>query len=108
MSCSVPRIQLSLAAAALLLFYTSSHAAGEDDGRRIAERWCAACHIVSSTQTKAQDGVATFAKIGAARDFDEKALTAFLASPHPRMPDMALSRPELAALVAWIKAEGKR
>jgi mono/diheme cytochrome c family protein len=106
MSRSAPRLPLLLAVA--LVLSTPALAAGEDDGRRIAERWCASCHIVSSSQTKAQDGVPSFARIGASQGFDEKSLTAFLASPHPRMPDMALSRPELAALVAWIKAEGKR
>lgn len=100
--------RLCLSVLTLLAAVVPSLAVEPDDGRRIAERWCASCHLVSAGQTKGQDGVPSFARIGATRDLDERTLTAFLSNPHPRMPDMALTRPELAALVAWIKAEGKR
>jgi mono/diheme cytochrome c family protein len=106
MTSSLLRLFVSFAAVAAAA--VPSLAADPDEGRRLAERWCSSCHVVSSSQTKGQDGVPSFAKIGAARELDERALTAFLSSPHPRMPDMALTRPELAALVAWIKAEGRR
>jgi len=73
-------------------------------GQTIAERWCAACHLVGPEQTRAIDGVATFAEVARREDVTIDGLRAFLASPHPMMPDMALTRTEIRDLVEYIKA----
>jgi len=80
-------------------------AADVSHGEQIARRWCASCHIVAPDQTKAADNVASFADIARRKD-DDRALASFLADPHPRMPDMNLSRPEITDLVAYIRKLG--
>jgi mono/diheme cytochrome c family protein len=73
-------------------------------GRVVAERWCAACHLVAPDQETAMDGVATFLEVAQREDVTEEGLRAFLASPHPQMPDMALTRNEIRSLVAYIES----
>ena len=70
-------------------------------GKQIAERWCAACHVVESGQAAANSDAPSFADI-AVRNTDLEALAAFLADPHPVMPDMSLTRDEIRNLVAYI------
>lgn len=77
-------------------------AADAQRGREIAERWCAACHLVSPQQERAMDGVPSFGEIAGRGDLGGDRLEAFLASPHPPMPDMALTRAELGDLAAYI------
>jgi mono/diheme cytochrome c family protein len=72
-------------------------------GQRIAERWCAACHLVSARQSTASVDVPSFEAIARSRELDRSRLSAFLADPHPRMPDMQLSRSEIDDLVGYIQ-----
>lgn len=95
-----------LAALALLVSLGPAPARAGDAraGAVIAERWCSACHVVSIDQKSASADVPPFAEI--ARRRDPKRLTYFLADPHPKMPDMNLSRREIDDLVAYIHALG--
>jgi mono/diheme cytochrome c family protein len=77
-------------------------AADASNGLRLAERWCAACHIVSSTQGKGVDGVPPFASIAQRPGFNVEKLAFFLLDPHPIMPNMALSRTEAQDIAAYI------
>ena len=81
-------------------------AADPAEGRALAERWCAACHLVSPEQATAMDGVPSFREIAEREDLDPRALAYYLVLPHPPMPDMALSRREIDALVAYIETLG--
>jgi mono/diheme cytochrome c family protein len=95
-----------LGVAVVLLMTSAGKGAAADsaNGRRIAERWCAECHVVAPRQRQASDAVPTFAEIGGSGRFDETALAVFLATPHhSRMPNLSLSRSEIADLVAYIK-----
>src|SRR6478736_1855629 len=76
-------------------------------GQRIAERWCAACHLVSARQSTASADVPSFEAIARSRELDRSRLSAFLADPHPRMPDMQLSRSEIDDLVGYIQRDRK-
>ena len=80
------------------------HAADADHGRVIAHRWCAACHVVAPGQATAKADAPPFEAIAKRRT--GAALRLFLADPYPRMPDMSLSRDEIADLVAFIKTYG--
>lgn len=73
-------------------------------GGEIARRWCATCHVVSSDQTQATGEARPFGSIARQPDFDAAALALFLLDPHPRMPDMGLSRAEAADIAAYIKS----
>jgi len=81
-----------------------SAAGSPESGKVIAERWCAACHLVSPEQTLANPDVPSFPAIAVkyAGEDNLAALEAFLADPHPVMPDMSLTRQEIRDLVAYI------
>ncbi|WP_457664194.1 c-type cytochrome [Sinorhizobium medicae] len=94
------------ATVALLLMVTRESAAVDQlRGRALAHRWCSECHVVAPGQSHGSDTVPTFAQIGESERFDERSLSAFLATPHhSRMPNLSLTRAEIADLVAYIKA----
>jgi mono/diheme cytochrome c family protein len=70
-------------------------------GEIIAKRWCAACHVVSPGQKEANSDAPSFTSV-ADKIKSSKTLTAFLTDPHPKMPDMSLTRDEIAGIVAYI------
>ncbi|MEX6508416.1 cytochrome c [Jiella sp. M17.18] len=72
------------------------------EGRRIAERWCAGCHVVSPNQTSASADVLTFKAIAKKAGDHPESLEAFLADPHPVMVDISLTQREIRDLVAYI------
>ena len=72
------------------------------NGERPAHRWCAACHVVSATHAKSPDQAPPFASIAKTPGFDAAKIALFLLDPHPKMPDMSLSRTEAADLAAYI------
>jgi mono/diheme cytochrome c family protein len=78
-------------------------AADAGKGEIIAKRWCAACHLVSPEQTQASPDVPSFSAIARQKKPPEK-LAAFLTDPHPKMPDMNLTRSEIADIVAYIRS----
>ncbi len=92
---------------ALLLMVTGEGAAADRlHGRAIAQRWCSECHVLAPRQVRGSDTVPTFAQIGESERFDERSLSAFLATPHhSRMPNLTLTRTEIADLVAFIKSK---
>jgi mono/diheme cytochrome c family protein len=89
----------------LALFAAPSVAAAAGDpqrGRELAEQWCSSCHLVSAEQQTASTDAPPFETI-ADRSPDEFSwLEAFLADPHPPMPQLSLSRDEIRDLVAYI------
>jgi mono/diheme cytochrome c family protein len=74
-------------------------------GEVLAKKWCAACHFVSKDQKVGSPDAPTFASIGRRAQLSAEWLALFLLSPHPLMPDMSLSRREVADLVAHIRAQ---
>ncbi|GGD41324.1 c-type cytochrome [Aureimonas glaciei] len=92
----MPVLALSLAGAA-----SAENWGDPASGRRIAERWCAACHIVSPEQTSGIADVRSFQAIAALTE-DPQSLATFLADPHPVMSNIQLTRREIGDLVAYI------
>ncbi len=80
----------------------AAFAANPNNGATLAQRWCAACHIVSSSQSKGTDITPSFASIAERPDFNVEKLAFFLLEPHPKMPNMSLSRDEAKDLSAYI------
>jgi mono/diheme cytochrome c family protein len=77
--------------------------ADADNGRRLAHRWCEACHVVSATQRRiASDQAPPFSAIARRPGINAAEIALFLLDPHPKMPDMGLSRTEAADLAAYI------
>ena len=80
-------------------------AADAQKGETLAKRWCATCHIVASNQQRGTTQSPPFSAIASKPGFNETALAYFLLMPHPRMPDMNLSRSEAADIAAYIKTQ---
>lgn len=100
---SVPAF--AAAVVSCLLLMTPAHAAGDAaNGKQLAERWCASCHLVSPDQKQAMADVPPFATIAKRPDDELEGLRGLLATPHPNMPDMNLTRREIADLVAYIRS----
>jgi|SRR5690242_6496036 len=77
-------------------------AADARKGETLAKRWCANCHIVSVDQQRGTTQAPPFSAIAKKSDFNEGKLAYFLLNPHPKMPDMNLSRSEASDLAAYI------
>jgi len=92
-----------LTAAATALTILPGHAADIAHGRALAQRWCAACHVVSAGQKEANADAPPFATI-ARSNISAQALAYFLLDPHPKMPTLPLSRTAADDIVAYIES----
>lgn len=86
---------------------TPGLAADPYHGEQLARRWCASCHIVANDQTQASGEAPPFATIARSPNFDVNRLAFFLLDPHPKMPNMSLTRMEAADLAAYIASLAK-
>jgi mono/diheme cytochrome c family protein len=77
------------------------------DGATLAKRWCATCHVVAADQKTGTTQAPPFSAIAKQPGIDAGKIALYLLAPHPRMPDMNLSRAEAAYLAAYIKTQGK-
>jgi len=101
-----PRIALCLlAAVATTSLVAPALAADAGQGEVLAKRWCAACHVVSTGQARGSTQAPPFSEIAGRPGFDAAQLALYLLLPHPRMPDMSMSRAEAADLAAYIAAQ---
>ena len=82
-------------------------AADVEHGEQLARRWCAACHVVASDQQGVTGEAPPFATIARKPDFNAERLSFFLLDPHPKMPNMSLTRTEAADLAAYIGSLAK-
>jgi len=76
--------------------------ADANNGARLARQWCSPCHVVSSSQQTATDQAPPFSAIARIPNFDASKIALFLLDPHPKMPNMSLTRDEAADLAAYI------
>ena len=81
--------------------------ADSDDGERLARRWCAACHLVAADQQQASTDAPPFATIARRPGFSSEKLAFFLLEPHPKMPNMGLSRRAATDLADYIAKLGQ-
>jgi mono/diheme cytochrome c family protein len=83
-------------------------AADAYNGERLARRWCEPCHVVASDQRQVTGEAPPFATIARRPGFDQARLAFFLLDPHPKMPDMSLTRFEAGDLAAYIATLAKK
>jgi len=91
-------------------FATSSSpsiAADVNHGEQLARRWCAGCHVVAADQRQASADVPSFAAIARTPGFGPEKVAFFLLHPHPKMPDLSLSRSEANDIAAYIGSLAK-
>lgn len=72
-------------------------------GLQLALRSCAQCHVVAGRQAgPVPVGVPSFAEIARMPSTTALSLQAFLQTPHPPMPDLALTRREMEDVATYI------
>lgn len=81
--------------------------ADANNGERLALRWCSPCHVVSPAQVQASADAPTFVTIARRPGFSADKLAYFLLEPHPKMPNMGLTRTDAADLAAYIEKLGQ-
>lgn len=101
------RIGVLLILVGMMLLTEAAGAADAAKGEAMARRWCATCHVVARDQSRGSTQAPPFSAIAKAPDFDAGKLALFLLLPHPRMPDMNLSRSEAADLAAYIERQAR-
>jgi mono/diheme cytochrome c family protein len=103
--CKMPAAASAAIAAVILMLIVASapaFAADPDNGERLAHRWCSSCHVVAADQRGPTSEAPPFATIAHQPGFDAAKIAFFLLDPHPRMPNMQLSRTEAADIAAYI------
>ena len=91
------------AMAAVVLHAPTAGAAGDAaSGKALATTWCASCHLVAPEQRTATTEAPPFESVAQRSQEEIAALAAFLADPHPPMPQMSLTRQEIRDLLAYI------
>jgi mono/diheme cytochrome c family protein len=95
------RIGFALAVVAAMAT-PAAFAADPDHGETLVKRWCASCHLVASDQKSATTDAPSFALVAKRPGFDADKIAFFLLDPHPKMPNMELSRIEAADIAAYI------
>lgn len=89
-------------AALSLLTIDCAWAGGDADaGKVLAQSWCVSCHIVDRSGTGA-DTAPPFPAIAQRSPNDRAWLRAWLAEPHPPMPNFNLSRQQIDDVVAYL------
>lgn len=95
-------------AAAATLGLASSVGAQEADiaaGKAYAENICAACHAVLAGETDSPVFEATpFQQVADTPGMTELALSVWLQSSHPTMPNIVLSQDEMRNVIAYISS----
>ena len=76
-------------------------------GEELARRWCAGCHVVAIDQREASSDAPPFSAIAREPGFNAERLAFFLLDPHPKMPNMSLTRMEATDLAAYIASLAK-
>ena len=93
--------------AAVTALPQAAAAADAANGEKLAKRWCAACHVVATDQKSGDTQAAPFSAVAKVPGFDSAKLALFLLYPHPKMPDMSLTRNEAADLTAYIVSQSR-
>ena len=96
------RLQTHLPVALVLLGgATAAFAQDIENGRRLTERWCSACHAIGSAPAKF-NRAPSLAAIAARQDISPEMITSFLLLPHATMPNAPLRRKDAADVAAFI------
>ncbi len=94
---------LLMLAGGLLMASGPAYSADAEAGRALARIWCAYCHIAEEGQEQASDIAPPLAQIANDPSKSPSSIAAWLADPHPPMPNLNLSQREIDDLVAYIE-----
>jgi mono/diheme cytochrome c family protein len=71
-------------------------------GKRLSERWCAACHAIAPNQSSANPKAPAFSELAAEPSITEYSLRAFLRTPHSTMPNFLLKPDDADDVISYI------
>lgn len=100
-----PLAALLLASGILLAAGGLAQAAQRGDvgaGRKIAQTWCASCHIVGPTKQAVSNGAPSFSAVADMKSTTWMSLTVFLRTPHFPMPNFQLGNDQIDNVIAYI------
>ena len=80
----------------------TSAAGGATEGRRLAEAWCKACHVIDVGTASTAGPAPDFAAVANQPSTTELSLKVFLGTNHRNMPDLILTTDQADALVRYI------
>ncbi len=86
---------------ALLAALDGAAAQDLENGQRLAERWCAACHQVGANPGRFRRAP-PLAAIAAKDNITAEMIASFLLLPHSTMPNLPLSKKDAADIAAFI------
>ena len=91
-------------AALALLWLPASPALAADarNGATLAKQWCSSCHLVERNQKGPTSEATPFPTVATRSGFSAEKLAFFLLDPHPKMPNMSLTRNEANDIAAYI------
>jgi mono/diheme cytochrome c family protein len=70
------------------------------EGLKLADQWCASCHAIAPGRA-GTESAPPFDSIVRERGRSDEWIATWLSTPHEMMPDLTLTRAEIAALVAY-------
>lgn len=79
-------------------------AADVEQGKTLAAQWCSSCHLISADQAAGGDAAPPFSVIAETAADRANELQAWLADPHPPMPNLNLTVREIDDLLAYIES----
>ncbi len=96
--------RLALLAVALFVHGNAAQAANAAAGQKLASAVCVNCHIIAPGVGPAQmtAGIPSFMALADQPDQSASKLKGFVLNPHPPMPQVQLTVPELDNLAAYI------
>ena len=74
-----------------------------EEGYRLSVQWCTSCHIVAPDRPGSDAGP-PFDVVANRPGFSEDGLRAWLADPHPPMPNLDLTRAEIGQVIAYLRS----
>lgn len=99
------KLGVTIATAACAVLGTiSAHAAGDAaSGHALARQWCTGCHLVDDSR-EGQDVAPPFAGIARREAGNPEWVRAWLAAPHPSMPNLNLAPQQVEDIVAYLQS----
>ena len=81
---------------------------GAEEGHRLAEAWCKACHAIEPHVAGVSDQAPSFAAIANRHGTTELSLKVFLKTSHQNMPNLVISPEQADMLSAYILSLRRR
>lgn len=106
MSMSLAKLLLSALACFAVLPSVAWAAGDAANGHALVRIWCSSCHVVDA-EGGGKDVAPPLPEIARRQAPDQLQARAFLAAPHPPMPNFDLAREQIDDIVAYLNSLAK-